>query len=143
MEVNILSIMNSNCGCKYNCTGIALAASLIIGIITAFLRITAVITVTPAFLWVMFGVGIVYLAVTLLTSSFLRERNNNGCVCQSLSVSLVGVLGTILLSVILLAIEFAATSVIGAIFTGALLFFFALAVSSTACLIKCIVRCAG
>lgn len=138
-----MSIMNCNCGCKYNCTGIALVSSLIIGIITAFLRITAVITVTPAFLWVVLGIGVVYLAVTLLTSSFVGERGNNGCICQSLSASLVGVLGTILLSVILLAIEFVATSVIGAIFTGALLFFFALAVSSTSWLIKCIVRCDG
>lgn len=139
-----MSIMNCNCNCNNNCTAVAIISSLIIGIITAFLRITAVITVTPAFLWVVFGIAVVYLAVTLLTSSFVRDDSSSqGCICSSLSVALIGILGTILLSVILLAVEFAATSIIGAIITGALLLFFSLAVSSTACLIKCIVRCNG
>lgn len=138
-----MSIMNCNCSCNNNCAGIALVSSLIIGIITAFLRITAVITVTPAFLWVVFGIAVVYLAVTLVTASSLGERADVGCVCSSLSLSLVGVLGTILFSIILLAIEFVATSIIGAIITGLLLFFFAVAISSTACLIKCIAKCNG
>ena len=57
------------CNCRNNCTSIAVVVSIIIGIITAFLRITGVITVTPAFLWVVFGIAVVYLAVVLATTA--------------------------------------------------------------------------
>lgn len=126
-----------NCECRFGCVTLGFIASLIIGIITAFLQITAVITVTPAFLWVTLGVAVVYLAANLFSSS---ECNVRGC-CVALSAVLAGILGTALLSVILLAIPFAATSVIGAIFTGLLLFFFSLILTSTACLIKCKANC--
>lgn len=131
------------CESRFGCTGIAIVASLIVGIITAFLRITAVITVTPAFLWVLFGIAVVYLADLLLAVSLKKHTASYECTCSPLSVLLAGILGTILLSVILLAIEFVATSVIGAVITGALLFFFSLTVSATACLVKCFANCNG
>ena len=133
--------MSTTCrSCRTSCTVIAIVASLIIGIITAFLRITAVITLTPAFLWVVFGVAVAYLAVTLVSSALFR----NGCcenLCNIVTALLAGILGTILLSVVLLAIEFVATSIIGAILTGALLFFFFLTITSTACLVRCFLNC--
>lgn len=133
--------MSTSCrSCRVGCTVIAIVVSLIAGVITAFLRITAAITVTPAFLWVLLGIAVVYLAVMLLSSALYRH----GC-CESLcgivNALLAGVLGTVLLSIVLLAIEFAATSVIGAVITGALLFFFFLAVTSTACLVRCLFNC--
>ncbi len=124
------------CENKYNCIATAIVSSIIIGIITAFLRITAVITVTPAFLWVLFGIAVAYLATTLIPASLTQRIS--GCSGPVLSSLLSGILGTVLFSTVLLAIEFAATSVIGAIITGALLLFFSLTVTSTACLIKCL-----
>ena len=56
---------NFYCESKRDCVGLAAAVSVILGIIASFLRITAVITVTPAFLWVTFGIAVVYLAVLL------------------------------------------------------------------------------
>ena len=131
--------MNSNnCCCQTTCTGIAVAASIIVGVITALLRYTAIITVTPAFLWVLFGIAIGILGIELLTSSlFSAERT---C-CGISDILLVGVLGTILTAVVLLGVTFAATSAIGAIITGALLFFFSLVVTTAVCLIKCRNRC--
>lgn len=131
------------CGCKSkcDCTIFAIIASLIIGIITAFLRITAVITVTPAFLWVLFGIAVVYLAVLLLTAPKIQRSDTDGCLCSVLPVLLAGILGTVLLSVVLLAVTFAATSIIGAIITGLLLLFFSLTITSAACLVKCIFNC--
>jgi len=106
------------------------------------LRITAVITVTPAFLWVVLGIAVVYLAVTLLALSLVQlSEASTGCLCPILSTQLAGVLGAALLSVVLLGIEFVATSIIGAVITGALLAFLALLLTSTVCLIKCIARC--
>ncbi|MBR5305596.1 MAG: hypothetical protein IKU47_01620 [Oscillospiraceae bacterium] len=131
---------NLNCNCRPNCTVIAVIASIIIGIITAFLSITAVITLTPAFLWVLLGIAVVYLAIAL-GASILSGRTARSCVCSGLSAFLTGILGTVLTSVILLGITFAAASVIGSIITGALLFFFSLIITSAVCLIRCLTNC--
>ena len=128
---------NFCCDCKSNCTVLSIVASLVIGIITAFLTITAAITVTPAFLWVVLGVAVVYLAILLFT----RGRDNRVCACSILPVLLAGILGTILLAIVLLGVTFAATSVIGAIITGLLLAFLSLIFTTTACLVTCEAGC--
>ena len=131
------------CGCKnkWDCTGIAIIASLVVGIIAAFLQITAVITVTPVFLWVAFGIAVVYLAITLIAASFAQDSGSCGSPCVALSALLLGILGTVLFAVVLLAITFAATSVIGAIIVGGLVFSFSLTLTSTACLVKHLINC--
>ncbi len=121
-----------------DCVGLATAVSVIVGITAAFLRITAIITVAPAFLWVLFGIAVIYLAVLLATAPAMRT--NSRCVQRTLSALLVGILGTLLLSIVLLAVAFAATSVVGAIVVGLLLLTFSLTVTTTACLILCLVR---
>lgn len=131
--------MSNNCNCEFNCTGLATAASVIIGIITAILSLTGVITLTPAFLWVVFGIAVGFLGLTLVISAV--TDNDRRCVCRTLHVILTGILGTVLLALILLAISFAAASIIGAIFSGALLAFFSLILTSVACLIKCLAGC--
>lgn len=130
-----------NCHCKINCTFLAVVASIIIGIITAFLTISATIAVTPAFLWVALGIGVVYLAIVLLSTSLSGRNCTQICICPTLSVLITAILLTILTAVILLAIEFVATSILGAVITGALLAFFSLTLTSTGCLIKCIADC--
>ena len=132
---------NINCNCETSCALRAIIASIIIGIIAAFLRITAVITITPAFLWVVFGIAVVYLAITLIASTLARSQGIRRCICSNLRTLLAGILGTVLTSVILLGIEFAATSIIGAIITGLLLLFFSLTITSTACLVQCTAGC--
>lgn len=133
--------MSTPCGrCSAGCTLIAIAASLVSGVIAAFLRITAAITVTPAFLWVLLGIAVVYLAVILVSATTHR----NGCcedLCSIVSAVLAGIIGTTVLSIVLLGITFAATSVIGAVITGALVFFFLLTITSTACLVRCFFNC--
>lgn len=132
---------NNNCYCGFNCLGISVIASLIVGVITAILTITATITVTPAFLWVLFGIAIASLALLLVVSAFARSPFVRACLCRFKTVLLVGILGTILFAVVLLAITFAATSVVGAIITGILLAFFTLILTSAACLIGCLTDC--
>lgn len=133
--------MSTSCrGCSPGCTVIAVAASLILGVIAAFLTITEAITVTPAFLWVLLGIAVVYLAVSLVSAALFR----NGCcesLCSIVNALLAGALGTILLSVVLLGVEFAAASVLGAVLVGALIFFFFLTVTATACLVRCFFNC--
>ena len=131
-----------DCNCRISCPLLAIAASIIIGVITAFLTITAVITLTPAFLWVVLGIAVVYLAVTLISASIAQDCDTRlGCLCPIISTLLTGILGAILLAIVLLGIQFAATSIIGAIIAGGLLAFLSLLITSTACLVKCLLRC--
>ena len=129
------------CETRASCTGLAVIASAILGVIAAFLRITAVITVTPAFLWVALGVAVVYLAVLLATTGCNQSARCCRCRGCALTALLAGILGTALVSVVLLAIAFAATSVIGAILVGLLIFFLSLILSATACLVAGCCRC--
>ncbi|MBQ7090982.1 MAG: hypothetical protein IJN82_07660, partial [Clostridia bacterium] len=125
---------NYRCGCSL----IAAIFSAFIGVIAAFLQITGVITVTPAFLWVTLGIAIGYLAILLFTATI--APNNSDC-CTSLNVLLAGILGTSLFSIVILAVGITATSIASAILTGILLFFFSLTLTATACRVRCLTNC--
>ena len=129
------------CNNKCNCTASAIFAALVIGIVTAFLQITAVITVTPAFLWVTFGIAVVYLGVLAVAAAIAHRSDRCGCTCTTLNTLLAGILGTTLFSVVLLAVGIVATSVVSAILVGLLLFFFTLTIATTACFVRCLADC--
>ena len=130
-----------SCNFKCNCAATAVIASIIVGVIATFLQFTAVITVTPAFLWVAFGIAVVYLAVLAVTSAIDPDDSRLCCVCSSLNVVLAGILGTILLSLVLLAVGIVATSLVSAILVGGLLLFFSLILTGTACYVRCVFGC--
>ena len=132
---------DNNCTCRGNCTTVALIISIVVGIIAAFLRITAAITVTPAFLWTVFGIAVVYLAIVLITAASVSccECKSPCCVKSIITVLLGAIIATVLFAIVLLAVEFAATSILGAVITGLLLLSFFLALTETACLVRCIV----
>lgn len=133
----------SLCGCNFkgNCAIAAMIISVFVGVVTTFLQITAVITVTPAFLWVAFGIAVVFLKVLVFTSA--ASGNSGSCCsrCSVLNTLLAGILGTILLALILLAVGITATSLLSAILIGILLFFITLIFTSAACYIKCLSAC--
>lgn len=130
-----------NCGCKRDCALIAVIASLILGVVAAFLQITAVITVTPAFLWVALGIGVGYLGVLLVTTAFARRTECRPCICRNLETVLTGILGAILFAVILLAVGITATSVVSAILIGLLVASLTLTFAGSACLVLCLANC--
>ena len=130
-----------NCNCRFNCTLFAVISAAILGVIAAFLQISGVITVSVAFLWVALGIGVVYLAGLLATSVLRRGSVAPNCLCRALDALLAGVLGTILLSLVLLAVGIVATSVLSAVLVGVLVFFLWLAVASAACYIRCAADC--
>ena len=134
----------SMCSCRYksNCVIAALIVSLIIGIVTSFLQITAVITITPVFLWVLFGIAVGLLGILLLSSSLQSRAGTCVDQCAILNTVLIGILGTILFAVVLLAVGIVATSVISAILIGLLLFSFSLALTALACYVRCVLNCA-
>jgi hypothetical protein len=128
------------CNFRCNCTVAAVVTSLLVGVVTAFLQITAVITVTPVFLWVAFGIAVVYLGVLAATGG---RMEGCGCLGVILNTLLAGILLTIFFALILLAVGITATSVISAILVGLLLFSFTLTLTSAACVVRCLFDCVG
>lgn len=124
---------NKNCN-RNECLIIAIASSIVIGIVAAILNITGIITVTPAFLWVLLGIAVVYLAIAFVISS-LRRFDTPYCARSLIATLIAGILSTVLFSVILLGITFAATSPVGAVFVGLLLASFTLIITATSCLV--------
>ena len=129
----------NNCCFRWSCSTIAVIAGVILGVLAAFLQITAVITVTPAFLWVALGIAVVYLAILLASAAFTKSCNV--CRCGVLNVLLAGILGTILFAVILLAVGIVATSVVSAILVGLLVLFLTLTLAASACFVRCLSNC--
>ncbi len=133
--------MSMVCRCRCNCTPLAIFASIIVGVIVAFLQITAVITVIPAFLWAVFGIAIAYLAVLLIAGCTCGCQGLRECACEALDTALIGTLGSIASSLVLLAVGIVATSVVSAILVGITVGFLALLLTATACLVRGLFQC--
>lgn len=132
----------TNCECRPSCNSVGIVISIILGIVAGFLRATAVIAVTPAFLWVVFGIAVAFLAITFYAytkNPAVSERKR--CICSILPVLLISILATILTSVILLGVTLAATSIIGSIITGIMILFFSLMFISAANFVLCKSSC--
>lgn len=138
-EVRIMSLCN--CRNRCGCTLAVIVAALIIGVVAAFLQITAVITVTAAFLWVALGIAVAYLAVLAVATALRRHTGRCECGCETLNTVLAGILGTALFAVILLAAGITATSVVSAILVGLLAAALALTLGGTACYVRCLADC--
>ena len=123
---------------RYNCLDFAVLASIVIGVIAGILRYMAIITLTPAFLWVIFGIATVTLGLLV---AIVTLRRLDLCSIPTIFTAIIGILGTILFSIILLGITFAATSVIGAIISGLAVGFFALIITALSCFIKRSITC--
>lgn len=133
--------MGNNCYCRCRCVVAALIVSAVIAVVTAFLQISGTITVTPVFLWVVFGIAVGYLAVVLLGAGRCCDEQPERCGCNALHEILAGILGTVLLSLILLAVGIVATSVLSAILVGLLVGSFTLILTATACLVRSLYQC--
>lgn len=133
-------MFNCNCNCKCNCNLFAVIGSLIVGIVAAFLQISGAIVVTPAFLWVVLGIAVVYLAVLAISVALNRRDGAFDCLCPSLNTAIVGILGAALFSVVLLGVGVPAGAV-GVVLVGLLVFSLSLVISATACFVKCIASC--
>lgn len=132
-----------SCESGKSCTLLAVIAAVIVGVVTAFLQITAVITVTPVLLWVAFGIAVVYLGILTAAAVLAGQSATGSCRRGGLAAVLTGILGTALLAGILLAAGIVATSVFSAILVGLLAAFFTLMLTGAACLILCLSESTG
>ena len=127
------------CPCRCGCPVAAAIVSAIIGVVAAFLQFAAVITVAPVFLWVVFGIAVAYLAGLAVVGC--RCRESDICQCTALNTALLGILGAILFSVVLLLVGIVATSIVSAVLVGLTAFFFALLLTASACLVRELFGC--
>lgn len=130
------------CKNKCECALTAIIASVVIGIVAVFLNFSAIITVTPMLLWIFFAVAILMLTVGLLTAREIRRQENQQCYCSGLTAFLAGILLTVLVSVVLLVVDIAATGLLSSILVGILAGSFALMLTSAVCIIKALFGCA-
>ncbi len=135
--IGVKIMTQTNCNRRVECAFIAVAAGIIAGIVAAIAQFTAIITLTPVFYIVAFGVAVLLLAILLALAPKLCEANQRNYCASNLKLLTTGILGTIFTSVILLAVGFVATSVLGAIFVGLLAAFFTLMVVSVVCTANC------
>ena len=129
------------CSCRCNCTLIGLAASVLLGVIAAFLAIAGTITVAASFGWVTLGIAVVYLAVALVAVPMAHHSCGSDCKCAALRALIAGVLSMALASLVVLAVGLVATSVVSALLIGWLVASLALTLVSTACLVSDLAGC--
>ena len=125
-----------NCEKSRVCSVFAIVVSVVIGIVAAIFQGTSVIATVPYYLLGSVVVALVYLAVLVLSVSI--KSNIGTCAKTPLSLLLLGTLGTVLSSGVLLA-ALSPASVLGAIVVGIQVFFVSLMLISVGCYIKCIV----
>ncbi len=131
----------TNCNTRVDCAFLSIAAAIIVGIVAAIAQFTAIVTFTTVFYIVAFGVAVLLLAILLALVPVLYRVSCQSCSGFNIKLATAGILGTILTSIILLAVGFAATSGLGAIFVGLLAAFFTLTVTSVVCTINCAANC--
>ena len=127
------------CGCV--CTSCSILSSIIFGIVAAILRFRGLIDFSPVFLWSVLAVSVVVLVVVIAALAYGNQLRECKWKCAMLNTLLAGVLGTILFSVLLLGIVCIRSIGLYAVLGGLLIAFFSLAVTNTACLIKCLALC--
>ena len=130
----------SNCKCNCWCVILAISLSVIVGVVTAFLQVTGTITVSYEVLWTVFGIAVGLIGAFLLAAS-LTNGEARRCLCSVITTLIIGALGTVLFSLVLLGIGIVATSILTAIFSGLIMLFFWLAITSAACAVRILAGC--
>lgn len=126
---------SSKCSPCFNSSITAIIASIIIGVISAILVGTGTVLVERYFLYGAVISALVYLAVLVFAGSI--GNGLSGCGTSFIASALWGILGTILLSGILLA-ALTPVGIFGSLLSGVLVFFISLMISSLALLVSCL-----
>ena len=131
----------TNCNTRVDCAFLSIAAAIIVGIVAAIAQFTAIVTFSTVFYIVAFGVAVLFLAILLALVPVLYRVSCQSCCNFNIKLTTAGILGSIVTSIILLAVGFAATSGLGAVFIGLLAAFFTLTVTSVLCTVNCVSEC--
>lgn len=136
-----MALINCDRKCRCVCTICSILSSVIFGIVAAILRFRGLIAFSPVFLWSVLAVSVVVLVVVIAALAYGNQLRECKWKCAMLNTLLAGVLGTVLLSILLLGLGCIRSVGLSAVSGGALTAFFALTVTSTACFVKCLALC--
>ncbi len=126
---------NCDCNQRFDCSVIAIMASIIIAIVGAILTFTATITLSTLFIWIGLAIAVIFLiALLVLSASACVLRR---CTNEVLPITLFGILLTLLTAVVLLVVNLAATSILFALVNGAFLGGLALIFTTVSCIVRC------
>lgn len=124
------------CDNRRYCTIAAIIVSTIVGIVFAFTLISGGVVIDPIYVSVALGVGLVYLAATLIAVAIASLRFRGMGASSELIALIIGILGTIIFSIVVYLVGVTAVTVGLAVLVGFLGAFFALMITSTICFIK-------
>ena len=126
------------CNRDYGCV-LATVISIFLGVIIGVLFFFELIpTIIPA-IWISFGISVLSLVGVVILSSADIDRCNQ-CLCMYGNCLLAGIFGTLILSIISLAITLTAGAVLSALIIAVLVFFLSLLIITLLIAIKCIIE---
>lgn len=131
------------CKTKCDCTLISVIASVIAGIIAAFLNFSGTIVLPQFVLWIFFGVALGLLALAFAAAPFACRCANKECFCASVTAFLIGVFGAVTAALVLVLVDITAGGLLASLITGLLFGFFALTITSAGCIVKNLFGCDG
>lgn len=131
-----------NCVCG-SCSLSGIIWSIIGGIAAGVLFYLGYITAIAVGIWIAFGIA-AFSLIFILSSSFLSSCNEAcarfaHCLRKNLKCMLIGIIGTIIFSIVALSISLTTTAV-PTIIVGLLVLFFILLLSSLVSFLKCTVK---
>ena len=129
-------------GSRCYCTGFSCGLPVLVGIIAGILAVVfaPVFTAITAFLWIAFGVSLLFLLILLgvLYEANGRERDAECCVCRYGRCLLVGTFGTLVSSIVALAVG-TLTGTLGAVLGFLVVGFLAWSIVALFLLVLCII----
>ena len=134
---------NCTCECRWNCAAIGIIISLIVGVVGAIILATTTPVIPVAIYWGTLVTALVFLAVTLIVTAITRLVGTASCLCNTLPTLLSGIIGTIILSIVVLVINIATITLPLAILLGVLIAFAGIMLSGLVCLTTCIAGCSS
>ena len=136
-----MSNCSCSCQCRWNCTAIGIIISIIAGVVGAILLATTTPVIPVAIYWGALVTALVFLTVVLIATAISRLAGTGTCLCDTLPTVLAGIIGTIVLSIVVLVLNIATITIPIAILLGVLITFIGILLSGLVCLITCIAGC--
>lgn len=121
---------------RKRCTICAVIISVVIGLVFAFAAMSENIVLSPIFFVVLLAVAILYMTATLLVAGVTYSNSRNLGNSPALFAQIVGIIGSIVLSVVGLLVDTAVSTAAITVVAGFYAFFFTLLLTSTLCIIK-------
>ena len=94
----------------FNCCLTILIGIVLAAIFTILVAIGTIAITTPILYWVIFGISLLFLVLIFLGLTLARDEKLKRCICKKLTCLLLGIIGGIVFSIILLGVTAISTT---------------------------------